>query len=71
MRLQVPLPLRAELVKERSIQPDLNSIASVNVQIVGQDFLARCDSGIERQHVQVATIFDVPVLREVTAIHWR
>jgi hypothetical protein len=39
--------------------------------MVSENLSAGRDSGVQRVHVQVATLFDLTILREVTAVHWR
>src|ERR1700753_2497063 len=63
------LSSRVKLVGQGSVEPDLDPVAPVDVQIVRKSFSSCRDSSVKCRHVQVVSIFNMPALREVTAIH--
>ena len=63
------LSSKRKFVKQCRIQPDFETIAVDQFDMIGQDFLACGDRCVECLDLQVEALNDAPGLHEVAAIH--
>ena len=60
---------KSKFVKQCRIQPDFETIAVDQFDMIGQNFSTRSDGRVQCLDLQVETLNDAPGLHEVAAIH--